>query len=87
MINTIHLQLLLATFAGWVGRQQSHVIACLIEENGVLKEQLGSRGKRLHRYRGPTSLTGSSLPNILSALILLHLAGASQEAYINENSW
>jgi len=48
MIESIHLQLLLATFAGWVGRQQSHVIAYLIEENRILKEQLESSGKRLH---------------------------------------
>ena len=47
MIESIHLQLLLATFAGWVGRQQSHVIAYLIEENLVLKVQLESRGRRL----------------------------------------
>jgi len=33
MIETIHLQLLLATFAGWIRRRQSHVIAYLIEEN------------------------------------------------------
>jgi hypothetical protein len=47
MIKTIHLKLLLATFAGWVTRQQSYVIAYLIEENRVLKEQLESGGKRL----------------------------------------
>ena len=47
MTETIHLQLLLAAFAGWVGRQQSHVIAYLIEENRVLKEQLESGGRRL----------------------------------------
>ena len=47
MSPTIQLQLLLATFAGWVGRQQSHVTAYLIEENRVLKEQLESRGRRL----------------------------------------
>jgi putative transposase len=46
MIETIHLQLLLATFAGWLGRQQAAVITYLIEENRVLKEQLGSSGKR-----------------------------------------
>ena len=45
MIETIQLQLLLATFAAWVGRQQSAVIAYLIEENRVLKEQLESGGK------------------------------------------
>jgi transposase InsO family protein len=48
MIETIHLQLLLATFADWVGRQQSAVIAYLVEENRVIKEQLESGGKRLH---------------------------------------
>ena len=47
MIETIRFQLLLATFAGWVGRQQSTVITYLIEENRVLKEQLESSGKRL----------------------------------------
>jgi len=47
MIETIQLELLLATFAAWVGRQQSAVIAYLIEENRVLKEQLESGGKRL----------------------------------------
>jgi transposase InsO family protein len=47
MIETIHLKLLLATFAGWLGRHQASVIAYLIEENRVLKEQLESSGKRL----------------------------------------
>ena len=47
MIETIHLQLLLATFSGWIGRQQAVVIAYLIEENRVLKEQLESGGRRL----------------------------------------
>ncbi len=47
MTSTIPLQFLLATFAGWVGRQQSAVIAYLIEENQILKEQLESGGRRL----------------------------------------
>ena len=47
MIETLRLQLLLATFAGWVGRQQSQATTYLIEENRVLKEQLTSSGKRL----------------------------------------
>ncbi len=47
MCENIHLQLLLATFAGWIGRQQAVVITYLIEENRVLKEQLESGGKRL----------------------------------------
>ncbi len=47
MIETIHLQLLLATFASWIGRQQAVVITYLIEENRVLKEQLESGGRRL----------------------------------------
>ncbi len=47
MIETIHLQLLLATFAGWIGRRQTAVITYLIEENRVLKEQLESGGRRL----------------------------------------
>ena len=47
MHENIQFQLLLATFAGWVGRQQSAVIAYWIEENRVQKEQLESAGKRL----------------------------------------
>ncbi len=43
----IELQLLLATFAAWANRRQGRVIAYLIEENRVLKEQLESGGKRL----------------------------------------
>jgi hypothetical protein len=47
MIEALQLQLLLATFAAWVGRQQAAVIAYLIEENRVLKEQLESGERRL----------------------------------------
>ena len=47
MTETIHLQLLLATFAGWVGRRQTAVIDYLVEENRILKEQLESGGRRL----------------------------------------
>lgn len=47
MIETLHLQLLLATFAGWVTRQQSQAVAYLVEENRVLKEQHTSSEKRL----------------------------------------
>ena len=39
------LRLLLATFAGWVNREQAQVVDYLREENRVLKEQL--RGRRL----------------------------------------
>ncbi len=45
MPELIHLQLLLATFAGWANHRQAQVIDYLVEENRVLKEQLG--GKRL----------------------------------------
>jgi hypothetical protein len=47
MIEAMTFQLLLATFAGWGGREQSHVIAYLIEENRFLKEQLESGARRL----------------------------------------
>ena len=41
------LQLLLATFAGWVNQHQAKVIEYLVEENRVLKKQLGGRRLRL----------------------------------------
>ena len=36
MIDTIHVQMLLATFAAWANRQQAGVITYLIEENRIL---------------------------------------------------
>jgi uncharacterized membrane protein YgcG len=45
MSPTIQLQLLLVTFAGWVGRQQTSVIQYLVEENRVLKEQIEVSGR------------------------------------------
>lgn len=41
------LQLLLATSAGWVNREQAQVVVYLVEENRVLREQLGKRRLRL----------------------------------------
>ncbi len=41
------LQMLLMTVAGWVNRHQADVIAYLVEENRVLKEQLQGRSLRL----------------------------------------
>ena len=41
MPDSFPLQLLLATFAGWVNREQAHAVAYLVEENRVLREQLG----------------------------------------------
>ena len=47
MPDSFTLQLLLATFAGWVNRHQTQAIDYLVEENRVLKEQLGSQRLRL----------------------------------------
>ena len=44
---TLPLQLLLFTVSGWVNRHQHDVIAYLVEENRVLKEQRGGRKLRL----------------------------------------
>ena len=44
---TLSLQLLLLTVSGWVHRHQQDVIAYLVEENRVLKEQLRGRKLRL----------------------------------------
>ncbi len=44
---TLPLQLLLLTVSGWVNRHQQDVIAYLVEENRVLKEQLQGRTLRL----------------------------------------
>ncbi|MGB7489714.1 MAG: hypothetical protein WBN62_05220, partial [Thermoanaerobaculia bacterium] len=41
------LQMLLFTVSGWVNRHQQDIIAYLVEENRVLKEQLKGRKLRL----------------------------------------
>jgi hypothetical protein len=44
------LQVLLAGLAGWLNRHQQDVIAYLVEENRILKEQLlAAKAKRLGR--------------------------------------
>ncbi len=45
MPHVIHLQLPLATFAGWADRRQARVLDYLIEEDRVLEDSF--RGKRL----------------------------------------
>jgi len=45
--DTYPLQVLLWTFSGWVNRHQQDVIAYLVEENRVLKEQMKGRRLRL----------------------------------------
>ena len=56
MPGSISLQHPLATFAGWLNRQQSQAIEYLVDENRVLKEQLGGRRLRL------TTNVGDSRP-------------------------
>jgi hypothetical protein len=41
------LRVLLATFGGWINRHQAQAIDYLVEENRVLKEQLGNKRLRL----------------------------------------
>ena len=45
---TLPLQLVLLTVSGWVHRHQQDVIAYLVEENRVLKEQLCGRRCESH---------------------------------------
>ncbi|MFO1077094.1 MAG: hypothetical protein U1E73_05145, partial [Planctomycetota bacterium] len=48
MADVFALRFLLSVFAGWVNRQQANAIAFLVEENRVLREQLGERRVRLN---------------------------------------
>lgn len=48
MADLFALRSLLAVFAGWVNRQQANAIAFLVEENRVLREQIGERRVRLN---------------------------------------
>ncbi len=42
------LQMLLMTVSGWVNKHQADVIAYLVEENRILKEQMDGRKLRLN---------------------------------------
>ena len=46
--DTYPLQVLLRTLSGWVNRHQQDIIAYLVEENRVLKEQMKGRRLRLN---------------------------------------
>jgi putative transposase len=41
------LRFLLVLFAGWIHREQAQVVDYLVEENRVLREQLGDKRVRL----------------------------------------
>jgi len=47
LTDCLPLRALLLTVVGWVSREQQRTIEYLIEENRVLKEQLGGRRLRL----------------------------------------
>ena len=47
MIDVSALQLVLAALTGWLDRREREALAYLIEENRLLRRQLGGRGLRL----------------------------------------
>jgi len=47
LIDCLPLRALLLTVVGWVSREQQRTIEYLVQENRVLKEQLGGRRLRL----------------------------------------
>ena len=63
------LQLLLLSLAGWISQHQQEVIDYLVEENRVLKEQLGGRRLRLNaRGEFRTCLYGTPEADLREAL-------------------
>ena len=57
VIQPFHL--IVIAFAGWLNRQQQTVIDYIVEENRILKEQLGDRRIRFtDRQRRPFSGEG-----------------------------
>jgi transposase InsO family protein len=47
VIDPVALQMVLAVLTGWLDRQERDALAYLIEENRLLRRQLGGRGPRL----------------------------------------
>jgi hypothetical protein len=46
MIDPVALQIVLSVLIGWLGRREPEAVAYLVEENRLLRRQLGNR--RLH---------------------------------------
>lgn len=70
----VALRLLIASFAGWMNREQAQMIDYLREENRVLKEQLGDRRLRLtdsqrRRLAAKGKLLGRRLLSIIATIV------------------
>ena len=68
------LRVLLLSVSGWVDRRQSHVVAYLVEENRVLKEQLHGRRLRLthdqrRRLAAKAKMLGRKALNAVAAIV------------------
>jgi hypothetical protein len=51
------LQVLLVALAGWISRRQQEVVAYLVEENRVLKQQLGKKREKAEADGGSAAAT------------------------------
>ena len=74
LAETHPLQVLLVTFSGLVNRHQADVIAYLVEENRVLKEQMKGRRLRLtddqrRRLAAKAKLLGRQPLNVVGAIL------------------
>ena len=72
--DTFPFRLLLLTVSGWVNRHQHDVIAYLVEENRVLKEQMRGRALRLNddqrrRLAAKAKLLGRQALNAVATIV------------------
>ena len=94
--DTYPLQVLLWALSGWVNRHQQDVIAYLVEENRVLKEQLGGRrlrhgGVRLwypvHRYQCAVGTEDLAAPYMNVPVVQMRMASAIASVNPDPGPW
>ncbi len=74
LAETYPLQVLLMTVSGLVNRHQAYVIAYIVEENRVLKEQMNGRALRLNddqrrRLAAKAKLLGRKALNVVATIV------------------
>ena len=89
--DTYPLQVLLWTFSGWVNCHQQEVIAYLVEENRVLKEQMKGRRFRLtneqrRRLAAKGKRLGRKTLNRVATIVTPDTIVRSHRRLISENS-
>src|SRR5438094_8197426 len=83
---------LITSLAGWMNQHQQHVIHYLMEENRVLREQIGNRRIRFtddqrRRLAAKANRLGRKLLNEVATIVTPETAGLAPKAGLEEIRW